>query len=95
MSLALLFGAQKEGQCLVFLYKLYHRLNHLINEYLNNFVTVSNTRALTALGELALVILRCRTQQFSWSFLPAAVLLWAMLLYVALHFSFVALECLF
>ena len=44
-----------------------------MNEYLTHFVVAYNTRTLTALGELALVIPRYRTDQFSRSFLPAAV----------------------
>ena len=43
-----------------------------MNEYLNNFVAARNTRASAALGELALVIPRCRIDQFSRPFLPAA-----------------------
>ena len=46
-----------------------------MNGYLNNFVAYRNTRGL-ALGELALVNLRCRTNQFSLPFLPAAMRLW-------------------
>ena len=38
-----------------------------MNEYLNNFVTARNTRASSALSELALVIQRVRTDQFSRS----------------------------
>ena len=65
-----MFGAQKEGQCLVFaLYKIYHRVDYLLHEYLNHFVAACNTRASAALCELALVIPRCRTYQFILSFL--------------------------
>ena len=42
-----------------------------MNEYLNHFLAVLNTRASSPLGELVLVIPRCRTDQFSRSFLPA------------------------
>ena len=44
-----------------------------MNEYLNHFVCE------IALCELALVIQRCRTDQFSQSFLPAALHLWNLL----------------
>ena len=44
-----------------------------MNGYLNYYVVVHNTGALAALGELALVIQRCRIDQLSWSFLTAAV----------------------
>ena len=54
-------------------------MNHPINEYLKHYVAACNTRASAALGELALVIPRCRTNQFSRSFLPAAVRLWNVL----------------
>ena len=43
-----------------------------MNEYLNPFVAAQNTGASCALGELALVIKRCRTDQFSRLFVPAA-----------------------
>ena len=36
-------------------YKIYHRVDHPMNEPLNRFVAACNTRASTALGELALV----------------------------------------
>ena len=49
------------------------------DKYLHHFVATHNTRASTALGELALVIPCCRTDQFSRSFLPATVLLWNLL----------------
>ena len=54
------------------LYKIYHTVDHPMNGYLNHFVAARSTRASTALGELALVIPRCRTDQFSRSFVPAA-----------------------
>ena len=52
-----------------------------MNEYLNHFFAARNARAnIMLLGELALVILRCRTDQFNWSFQPAVVRLWNLLL---------------
>ena len=51
-----------------------------MNEYLNYLVATCNTRATAALDELALVFPRCRTEQFSRSFLPAVVRLWNLLL---------------
>ena len=48
-------------------------------EHLNYFATTRNTRASTALGELASVIPRCRIDQFTRLFLPAAVHLWNLL----------------
>ena len=47
----LLFGAQKERQCLVFSLLVYHRVDHSMNEYPNKFVAARNTRAFAALGE--------------------------------------------
>ena len=42
------------------LYKIYHRTDHPMNEYLKHFVAALSTRTSTALGELALVMPRCR-----------------------------------
>ena len=47
--------------------------------FFNYFVAARNTGASTALGELALVIPRCRTDQFSRSILPATERLWNLL----------------
>ena len=47
-----------------------------MNGYLNNFAAALNTRASAALGESALVFSRCRADQFSRSFVPAAARLW-------------------
>ena len=44
-----------------------------MHEYLHHFVAARNTCASDALGQLALVISHCRTDQFSLSFLPADV----------------------
>ena len=54
-------------------------MNHLIYAYLHHFVADRITRALVALGNLGLVIPRCRTDQFSRSFLSAGVRLWNLL----------------
>ena len=43
-----------------------------MNEHLNHFVEARNTRASAALGVLALVIPRCRTNDFFRSFLLVA-----------------------
>ena len=50
-----------------------------MNKYLKHFIAARNTRALAALGELALVNPRCRTDQLSRSFVPAASRLWNLL----------------
>ena len=55
--------------------EIYHRVDHPMNGYLNNFVAARNIRASASPGELALVIPCCRPDQFSRSFLPAAVCL--------------------
>ena len=44
-----------------------------MTEYLKHFVAARHTTASPGLGKLALMIPRCRTNQFSRSFLPAAV----------------------
>ena len=41
---------------LCLLYKIDHRVDHPLNEYLNNFVAARSTRASASLGELTLVI---------------------------------------
>ena len=43
------------------LYKICHRAGHSMHEYLHHFVATSNTRTSAALGELALMVLRCKT----------------------------------
>ena len=50
-----------------------------MNEYLNKFVAAPNIRASAASGELALLTRRCKTDQFSRSFVPAAARLWNLL----------------
>ena len=47
---------RRKTSTLCFLYKIYHRVDHPMNEYLDRFVATRNTRASTVLGELALVI---------------------------------------
>ena len=61
------------------LYEIYHRPARHFHEYLHYFVAARNTKASAALDEIALLIPRCRTDQFSQSFLPAAVRLWNLL----------------
>ena len=48
---------------------------HPLNDYLIYFVAFCSSRTLAVLGELALVISRYRTDQFSRSVLPDAVCL--------------------
>ena len=43
---------------------------------LYHFIAAGNTRDSAALDKLVLVILRCRTDPFSRSFLPATLRLW-------------------
>ena len=61
------------------LYEIYHRVDNSMNEYLKHLVAARNGRASATLGEFALVISSCRTDQFSWSFRSAAVRLWKLL----------------
>ena len=73
-------GRRRKVNALCLLYEIYHRVDYPMNEFLNNFVAVRNTRASVTLCELGLVISRCRTDQFSLLFLPAAVrCLWNLL----------------
>ena len=62
---------RRKVRALCLLYKIYH-VDHHMNGYLNDFVATRNTRASASQGEFALVLPRCRTDQFSRSFLPAA-----------------------
>ena len=55
------------------LYENYHTVNHHMSKYLNNFVSARNTKASAALGELDMI------NQFSRSFLPAALCMWNLL----------------
>ena len=64
---------------LCLLYEIYHRAEHPLEECLHHFIAACNIRASAALGELALLIPRCRTDQFSRPFLPAAAYLWNLL----------------
>ena len=61
------------------LHKIYHRMVYPMNENLHHFVAARNTRASATLRELALVIIHCRTDLLSQSFLPAAAHLWKLL----------------
>ena len=64
---------RRKVRSLCLLYKIYRRVEHPMNEYLNHFVTAYNIRAL---DELVLEVPRSRTDQFSQSLLPAAGCLW-------------------
>ena len=55
------FAHRRNLRALCLLYKIYHRVDHPMNGYLNHFVDYSNTSASAALGELTLVVPRCRT----------------------------------
>ena len=57
---------------LCLLYEIYHRVDHHMHGYLNHFIAARITRALAALGDLALVNPRCRPNPFSRLFLPSA-----------------------
>ena len=56
---------RRKISALCVLYKIYHRVGHSMNEYLNNFVVALNTRVSVALDKLALVILCCRAYHIS------------------------------
>ena len=62
------FGHRRKTSVLCLLYKIYHRADDLLHEYVHHFVAARNISASAALCELALVIPRCRTDQFSRSF---------------------------
>ena len=56
---------RRKVNALCLLYKIYHTVDHFMDEYLKHFVAVRNTRAPAALGELVLVIPSCRIDQFN------------------------------
>ena len=49
-------GHQRKVCALGLLHKIYHRVDHPMNKYLNDLVAARNTRASAALGELTLVM---------------------------------------
>ena len=72
-------GRRRKTSTLCLLCKIYHRVNHPMNEYLKQFVAARNTSASVALGGLIMVIPGFRTDQFSRYFLPVAGRLWNLL----------------
>ena len=65
-------GYRRKDSVLCLLFKIYHRSDYPLHEYLHHFVSVCNTKTLAALWEVTLVTPRCRTVSFSRSFLPVA-----------------------
>ena len=63
---------RRKVSVLCLLYKNYHRVDNSRNKYRNHIAAACNTRASAVLGELALEIPCCRTDKFSWLFLPVA-----------------------
>ena len=58
-------GHRRKASALCLLNEIYHRADHRLHVYLHHFVAACNTRASAALCEVALVISRCRTNQFN------------------------------
>ena len=54
-------GHRRKISALCLLYKVYHRADHSMHEYLHHFVSAHNARAPAAVCEFALGIRRCRT----------------------------------
>ena len=67
-------GYRRKICALSLLYEIYHRADHPLHAYIHHFVAIRSTRA-----SAVIVISRCRTDQFSRPFLPAAVCLWNLL----------------
>ena len=66
VSILLIFLDSPSLKRLIMVYPMvYHRVEHPMNKYLEHFVAARNARTLAALGEMALVISHCRTNQFS------------------------------
>ena len=53
---------RKKFNVTCWLCKIYYKANTPMHEYLNNFVAARDIRASVALGEIALLMLRCRTE---------------------------------
>ena len=83
-------GNRRKVSAWCLLYKINQKANHPLHKHLQHFVAARITRASTALRELALVIPRCRTNQFVRPFLPVAVRLLLLLLHSPSH---TLLEC--
>ena len=64
-------GHRRKVSAVGLLYKIYHRVDHPMTQYLKHYVAARNTKASAARSELAVLIPRCRTDQFSRSFLHA------------------------
>ena len=56
-------GHRRRICALCLLYEIYYTADHPLHEQVHHFVTACDTRASAALGELALVILRCKSNQ--------------------------------
>ena len=65
-------GNRRNDSAFCLFYKIHHIEDHPLHEYLHHCLA-------DALCELALMIPRCRTDQFSRLFLPVAVRLWKLL----------------
>ena len=62
---------RRKDNALCLLCKICHRVDYPMNKHSNHFVAVRNIGDSAILGELALVIPRCRNDQFSRSFFSA------------------------
>ena len=58
-------GNRRMVSALWLLYKIYYRADHFLHEYVHHFDTARNIRVSATLCQVALVIPRCRTSQFS------------------------------
>ena len=75
-------GHRKKISALCFVYNIWHSVDYPMNDYLNQFIAVRNTRASADLGKFASVFSRCIPDHFSLSFLPAAESPWNLLPWV-------------
>ena len=66
-------GFRRKVTALCLFSNIYHRTVQPMHECLQHSVVVRNTRASAFVGESALMIARCRTDEFSRSLLPDAV----------------------
>ena len=58
------WGTERSAPCVCLIYDL-SQSGPPMNEYLHHFIATRDTRASAALGKLALMMLRCKTDKFS------------------------------
>ena len=73
-------GQRRRVSASCLLYNVYHRADYPFHKHWHHLVAAHNIKASAALSKLTLMVSPYRTDQFSRSFLPAAVSMWNLLL---------------